>query len=347
MNTIDVGVHRITDWYRCVELDIDADRIDEVAVQSAFSEWPIADWRRVIPASLQVEGHFQDAIDFLFCLISIDFRHWDLYNTTQPYSTKPFFASYRGEERTGSGAMELLMKKAVDDGIPLFSAEYMANLTVDDAYSIFMGLDSDGEPMAIPAIKERVAILNEVGTILCEKYDGSFLTLLEKSQGYAFNDGNGIVELLVRDFSRYRDIYTVDGRQVPVLKLAQLMVQALHCAFGHDGTIRIHDLDRLTVCLDYQLPRHLRHLRMLSYHGSLAYAVDNEILIERNSRQEMDIRIGSLIVAERLQDAINHLRDSRGLPAITSLEIDYFLWNWKEKGDFSFTKHHLTKTIMY
>lgn len=336
-------------------ITIDEERISDLAEQIHFKRGPfanteltIADWENIIPENLSIE----DAVNYIFGFITIDFRHWELKEDLKPGETKikKFYATYNNETDHGSGAMALLSKKAVENGTPLFSAEYMSNISLDKTKTLFTGFDKDNHPMIIPAIEERTEIMHKVGKHLLEHYDGSFYNLLKESEGYAFFNGNGLVERLASEFSRFKDTYTYENSTVEIYKLAQLTVQALHCALGQYGQLgeySIKDLDTITVCADYQLPRQLRDLNVLTYSNNLAYTVDNEELIEKNSLKELEIRASAVYAAQLLRDNINSYRLDEELQPISSLEIDYFLWSSGRLLDLDKSKHHLTITEMY
>lgn len=83
-------------------------------------------------------------------------------------------------------------------GIPITSASYYATVTLDQVRHIFRS-DTD---IPMPLIEERHRILNETGNILLEKFEGSFLNCVRKSEKSA----QKLMHLIVESFPSYRDV---------------------------------------------------------------------------------------------------------------------------------------------
>lgn len=312
---------------------IDQPSIAALAAELTPADLPFADWSDIFPEGLT----WEQKVEYLFAFITIDFHHWDL---DEHGHLKEFYATYDGEVYRGSEAMTATLKRSVEHKIRFYSWEFMTQATRRRLAPLLAGHDEHGATMWIPAIEERAKILRQVGFKLKADYEGTFLTILKQSGGYAYRDGAGIIDVLTREFPRYQDVYTIDGEEIPIHKLAQLLVAALHCAlgqFGELGDYAIKDLDRLDVCADYQLPRALRDLGILVYSPELARKVDSYQLIAAGSREEFEIRYASILAARKLREALSF--------ATTAPQIDYFLW---QKGRHSEkSPHHLSETIMY
>lgn len=83
------------------------------------------------------------------------------------------------------------------EGIPITSASYFATMTLDQVKNVFR---SDTEE-PIPLIEERHRVLNESGTVLLEKFGGSFLTCVKSSEKSA----QKLLRLVLENFPSYRD----------------------------------------------------------------------------------------------------------------------------------------------
>lgn len=90
---------------------------------------------------------------------------------------------------------------------------------------------------------KRVAILREAAAVLCTKYDGSVLVLLEDANYQAAK----LVNLLARDFPSFRDECQFEGRKVRFLKRAQIFVADVWAAFEGEGWGRFDDIDKITM----------------------------------------------------------------------------------------------------
>jgi hypothetical protein len=310
------------------------DAIDRLALTILnLSPLQIADWRDLLPPGLELK----ECVDYIMGLICVDFCHWDL-------DGKEIQQFYTKEGLRGSAAMSALAKEAYLKGVKIFEASFMKTASVKTLLPYFMGVDLEGNPMVIPWLEDRVRVMNQIGEILTENWSGSFLFLLQASNGKIFNQGKGFVELLVNHFPRFQDEYLYNGKKVGIYKLAQLSVMALQSIL-HSSLFC--DCHTLTLCADYQLPRSLRALGVLEYGPELSDAVDQQRLIPFGSPMEIELRLATILSGERLKAKLNALLQKKGERLVTAQELDYFLWNYGRQLDPTISKHHLTRTIMY
>lgn len=155
---------------------INLEHIEKAAIEfSSFEQNPI--WNDLLPQGI----NFEESVNYLLGLISIDFCHWGFDETT--HEIKQFYVEESGERVRGSMAMCLLAKRAYEQGVKLFEASHMKVLMPDEFRKYFIGEDSMGQLMEIPMLAERVQVLNEVGSILLERWNGSFLEILKAAKG--------------------------------------------------------------------------------------------------------------------------------------------------------------------
>lgn len=327
-------------------VNVNLEKIDSLAKELSKSDGlQVPDWAEVFPQGLNMEG----SVEFILGLISIDFCHWSLKNMPEGNYVCDFYAKNDQDENVrGSAAMTALAKKAYQKGIKIFDANFMQQITADGLRPYFMGFDIEGNAMEIPELENRVQVMNEIGGILHEKWSGSFYQILYASRSHAFNEGRGFVELLVRDFPRFRDEYIYRDKKIAIYKLAQLAVMALQSSLRlYENFQPFKDCDALTLCADYQLPRSLRDLGILEYDPALTQAVDQEKLIPTGSSFEIELRMATVFAGWQLKEKINDSLSEIGKPLITSQELDYLLWSHGRQLDRNSSKHHLTRTIMY
>ena len=136
-------------------------------------------------------------------------------------------------------------------------------------------------------------------------------------------DALSIVEFLVENFDTYAsDLF---------LKRAQLMPALLN----REPSIKVSNLDKLLIPIDYQIPKILHILGVLEYSHYLVDDIQNGNIIHKNSREEMAIRSASIIATNKIMEIHN----------LTAIELDYFLiMRAKHYSDF---QHHLTLTTEY
>ncbi len=304
-----------------------------------------ADWQEILPLGLDMDV----LIEYVMGLICIDFCHWDLQEQSGKKCVRDFYVKDElGALLRGSTAMTFLAKKAYQNGVRIFDAAFMKHMTVDDFRSHFIGFDREGNAMEIPWLTERVKALNEIGDILLKKWRGSFCNILSAAKRRAFNNGNGFVELLAKDFPRFKDEYIYKNKIIGIYKLAQLSVMALQSALSsYPEFPYFEDCDALTLCADYQLPRSLRANGVLEYEPELSNYIDQEILLAPGSVMEIELRMSTIYAGQHLKQILNQILASQARPLITCQELDSLLWSHGRRLDRSIYKHHLSLTIMY
>jgi hypothetical protein len=125
---------------------------------------------------------------------------------------------------------------AEDEGV---HPERLVRLDSDVAHQVFDQPHDDGPVDELMGL--FTVALNDLGRLVCDRYDGSFTALVERAGGSAAT----LVELL-GEMPFFRDVSTYGALEVPLHKRAQLASADLHRAFGGEGLGRFDDLDRLT-----------------------------------------------------------------------------------------------------
>ena len=98
----------------------------------------------------------------------------------------------------------------------------------------------------------------------------------------------------------------------------------------------------MTAFADYIVPVALEKMNIVTYSDKLKNKIEQGVLIESGSIEEIEIRSATLFVTAQLTEEINKLRGVDDKIIIP--QLDFKLWT-----DFHAEKsfHHLTKTIMY
>eukprot|EP00658_Telonema_sp_P-2_P068846 TRINITY_DN57843_c0_g1_i1.p1 TRINITY_DN57843_c0_g1~~TRINITY_DN57843_c0_g1_i1.p1 ORF type:complete len:188 (-),score=21.18 TRINITY_DN57843_c0_g1_i1:258-821(-) len=151
------------------------------------------------------------------------------------------------------------------------------------------------------------------------------------------NSGPALLPQLIDLHPRFQDFgeFPVgSGTMVPLLKLSKLTVISLQAAFPAMFP-HTSQLELLSVCPDYQVPRALRELGVLIYSPSLANSIDTRVALAPGGIEEVEIRLGCMIAAEAL-------RRSMGASVST---IDFVLWSYGRAG--CKLPHHYCVTQMY
>ncbi len=273
-----------------------------------------------------------NTVDFMILGNCINFAFTDFA------TGKKYAAEYNGTVYEGAMGMWAALKGAFERGIPVLDGDYLSKITVKEAEGIFNGKSQ------IPMLQERVDILREVGTILKDRYCGHFHNLVAAANYRMFDKGGGLVERLVSEFPSFRDSAVHGGIQIAFNKRAQLAAGMLHEKFLGLGQqlFPSYDVRQLTVFADYELPRALRGLGIVTLSSSLQSKIDSGQLIPKGSPEEVEIRAATVYTARLIEDAINSINPQAN---VNALHIDYLLWSDGRKHKA--LRHHLTVTTAY
>ena len=242
---------------------------------------------------------------------------------------------YKFETLSDTDAMVYQIDKALLEGIPLTQGRFMRDMNLEEFKRLFTG------NIEMPMADEKVKILNNVGDILVTKYGGDWINFIDDGPKKLYNNGEGLIERLVRDFKRFDDHSIFENEKVYFLKLAQLAFWGIHRELSKKY-FYIEDMENMTAFADYIIPVALESFGIVKYSSELKEKIDLGILIGRDSIEEIEIRSTSIYVTAKLTELINNYKKEE--EKIIIPQLDFKLWT-----DFHADErpHHLTKTIMY
>lgn len=194
----------------------------------------------------------------------------------------------------------------------------------------------------MPMLAERAQILNQVGAVLVNRYQGAWHNWVASCTPALYADGEGLLERLPVEFPRFNDVSIWRGREVKIAKLAQLGLWSLHLSLARVGKKTLRDPWRATAFADYIVPVALRVMGIATFTPALAEAIDHGVEIPRDSEEEIELRALSIYAVARLTDEINVLRPDA--LQLISPQVDYRLWKCYHATHHP---HHLTRTVMY
>jgi Potential Queuosine, Q, salvage protein family len=273
--------------------------------------------------------HFYDGTErtanWILALDAMNFCFWA--EKDQPR----WCIEYQGERLNGYFAEAAALKRAVEEGFPLWDASYLSTISEKDLAYIFRG------EQTIPLFEERLRNLREVGTVLLQQYDGQCIHAIELADRSAVK----LALLLAKDFLSFNDVALYRNRTIRFFKRAQICVADLHGSFSGKSWGAFSDIDQLTAFADYKLPQVLRHFGVLEYLPSLARRIDAQELLEAGSEEEVELRAATIWACELLrQELARHKR------IMTTAEIDLRLWLLGQNSS-TMQPYHRTRTIYY
>ena len=242
---------------------------------------------------------------------------------------------YKIENLSDTDAMVYQIDKALLEGIPLTQGRFMRDMNLEEFKRLFTG------NIEMPMADEKVKILNNVGDILVTKYGGDWINFIDDGPKKLYDNGEGLIERLVRDFKRFDDHSIFENEKIYFLKLAQLAFWGIHRELSKKY-FYIEDMENMTAFADYIIPVALESFGIVKYSSGLKEKIDSGILVDRDSIEEIEIRSTSIYVTAKLTELINNYKKEE--EKIIIPQLDFKLWT-----DFHADErpHHLTKTIMY
>ncbi|XP_069589711.1 queuosine 5'-phosphate N-glycosylase/hydrolase [Ranitomeya imitator] len=287
---------------------------------------------------LNPQGSGEDAVNWVFFADTLNFSFWS------EEEDKKFLVKYKGKEYSGYWSFCAAMNRALDEGIPLTTASYYSNITMDQLKHVLRS-DSD---FPIPMIEERLEILHQTGKILLEKFDGSFLNCLKMSARSAVN----LMHLVVENFPSYRDEGIFQGQKVAFYKRAQILVGDTWGVLEGQNDGCFHDIDKITMFADYRIPQALVHFGTMRYSEDLLKKLKEGWLFRNGDREEMEIRGCSIWAVELVCDHLCELFQKNGEKMsneINPVLIDHFLWDYARdyREEIKEVPFHRVRCIYY
>ncbi|MDY7036595.1 MAG: queuosine salvage family protein, partial [Thermodesulfobacteriota bacterium] len=178
--------------------------------------------------------HFYDGaektVSYLLVLDSLNFCFWPAHGE------KKWEIEYDSEKLSGYYALAASLKNAVERGIPITNAVYLAELSLKDLKRILSGSGR------LQLLEKRVKILNELGRVLVEDFHGKAESLV----GAASHSAGRLARLLADKLISFQDVAKYKGKKVFFYKRAQIFAADLHATFKGKDWGRFKDMGGLT-----------------------------------------------------------------------------------------------------
>jgi hypothetical protein len=247
-----------------------------------------------------------DLLHYYLICGSHNFLFWDADESGE---ITPWSVHVNGRFRFGANAAYACHYRAVKRDRRFLDADYLAAMTLRDMADHYRD-EVTGE-VTIKLLPQRLAKFNEIGNVLKTKYDGSFLTLLERAEGYMFRpDGQGIAQRLVEDFPfSYGDWPFCKLIMVTMGSLYGIRDTVVPAGSPYRPLIELRDRETLNVGADYYRPFFFYRAGILKVSDLLQRLLANRRLIPRDSQLEREFRAWTIVAAHALADALGVIPD--------------------------------------
>ncbi|KAI0039778.1 hypothetical protein FA95DRAFT_1599696 [Auriscalpium vulgare] len=280
----------------------------------------------------------RSTLDWLFLVAALNFSFWSPHEGTAARYAVEWRAGWGSDERavwTGYWSLVAALNRALEEGIPITDpAFYKSETRCPDSLLAHVFRAAPQSTEGIPLLPERIAIMREVGYILCAGFNGSYQGLIDKFHTRYGKDRTALqlVQMVTDTFPSFRDEIWLEGRQVVFWKRAQILTAETWAAFYPEPAsppaahpLFPHGIAQLTMFADYRVPQILHHLRLLTYPPSLAALLKAHAAVPHGSREEVSVRAASIIAVERVCAAIK--AQGNAVEGISSVLVDFYLWD--------------------
>ena len=124
----------------------------------------------------------------------------------------------------------------------------------------------------------------------------------------------------------FHDVHAYKGRDIPILKRAQILAADMNLVLGG-----FSDIDKLTIFADNMVPHVLRCDGILEYHS--------DGLVASGSEKEVEIRACAIHVVELMKQQVGG--------AMTAVNLDHMLWHRGYEPELYNQKPHRTLSVWY
>lgn len=276
-------------------------KVNDSVIRASVLDFTSASENVITQFAFMKDRNIETVIHYIFALNSINFKFWDL---------TPQFVRYSNKGDVGALAanfgFESLYKKMQECKFD------MSLLTPELMYECY------GD---IPDVEQRIDILQESLDPALKLALRAVCVKAFKQKEVSFDLVEKIVEMMPKSFDD------------PYRKKVQLAIYEIMEFWNFVKNTNIYMPD-MTVAADYQLPKVLEGMGIISYCDELTQKIAEQKEIERDSVEELAIRSATIVACEKMRRFMN----------ISVPVLDRFLWLSRNNYQTNF---HLTFTTDY
>lgn len=315
---------RSSSQFICQNLEfvkIDTERVNTVAKKIAGNKYAIPKQGEAMPFKGEDPS---ESATWCFLVDALNFCFWPAGNR-EKWQVKALNGQWKG----GYFGLIESLKKGIKKNRSWLDPDFLRLIKLEDVVQL---LDGRGE---IQLLEERKTAINELGRGLKDK--NSAIKIIEDSN----NDAIKFTDAIITTFPSFKDETVFWGRKVGFYKRAQILAMDLNLVLSQHGIVPFNNIDELTAFADYKLPQLFRDEEIFIYSHELGNKIDSLDLLEKDSREEIEIRGATIFAVELLKEALSKLGVNLSSPV-----LDNILWT-EAKARPDMKMHHLTKTIYY
>eukprot|EP00834_Sanchytrium_tribonematis_P001891 NODE_50_length_31184_cov_0.705099.p12 type:complete len:319 gc:universal NODE_50_length_31184_cov_0.705099:8791-7835(-) len=299
-------------------------KVDKSNIQQLAKKWKNLDWtsqrcfsewnQPLHPCNIKNE---EEKLNWILLLDTLNFSFFADENSL-PFTVNGY---------TGYWSLCAALKRAYDSNIPICNIKNWDSINWRDVFKS----DNSTE---IPLLEERMRnILETMEVLKSEKY------LFSSIVNRANNSALALLELLFEKFKHFQDFSEFKGKNVYIMKRAQILIADIWASFEGKGYGQFHDIGVITMFADYRVPQSLAALGMIVYDEYAMSALKSPIA--HNEALEVEIRGNSIHSVELLKEELSKLKVNA-----TSISLDFYLWKYAKERTLT-VPIHKTRCIYY
>lgn len=256
------------------------------------------------------------------------------------------YTKYKVNGYTGYFALCAAINRALAEGLDITNPEFYAKIDLETLSKIFR---PDDATTRIPLLEKRLECLHQVGDRLISKWQGQFENVIKAANKSAV----ALLQLIVDEFPCFRDVAQFAGKEVSILKRAQILVGDVWSCYRGEGLGYFEDIDKITMFADYRVPQVLVHFGSLEYTSELMELLKNDTILENGDTMEVEIRGASIYIIEQVKDAVLEILKQKHPEVdrrnVNSILIDQYLWDYRRShaAELEYIPFHKVMSIYY
>ncbi|KAJ3370891.1 hypothetical protein HDU91_005764, partial [Kappamyces sp. JEL0680] len=294
--------------------------------------------------------------DWIFLVDLLNFSFWT--------ERHPTGQAFQIDGHKGYWSLCAAINRALDAGIPVTSARWMAECTPAAFDRVFA---PDNGCQEIPMRATRINVLRRAGAILLARFPDGISSLIRSANRSA-------LALLEGLFAAFGDLFydgsVYHGEAVVFHKRAQIFVADLWACFDGQGLGAFDDINQITMFADYRVPQTLLYFGILEYSPELTTVLkrheehhdsatsdpqlNTQFMLNHGDEMEVEIRGGSILAVELLVERVRALLpqlEQAYLAAndLNAIIIDFYLWDLaqEKKREMQHLPIHRVRSIYY
>lgn len=272
----------------------------------------------------------QDQVNWVFTVDTLNFSFWSELDNSHRYAVE-----YKGQKYTGYWSLCAAINRALDEGVPIINPAYWASPEFDLQQCAHVFRSATAEK--IPLLESRLAVLKEAGSVLANT---SFATVLQSCAS-----AKELLQWVTTHLSSYNDRFEYKGRQVSILKRAQILVGELWACFDGKEYGYFPDIDEITMFADYRVPQILYDLGCLRYSAKLEQVLRQNQMLESGSEMEIELRGTSIEAVEKI---VAHINSAQLQQHVNAILVDFYLWDTAKAQEAQATiPCHRVRSVFY